>query len=127
MNSELLPTSGRRWPIGSISKKLLFLCPELREGGIDHFSDGEELNQKTPQFYQLVENRLPILGPVIDSFLTLHFRDRWSVDANLYRLSIERQRTYLQNILEQEPEKPSQFIRRDGIVDRVNGHLDRAV
>ncbi|MBW6512228.1 MAG: hypothetical protein K0A93_08985 [Desulfuromonadaceae bacterium] len=104
-------------------EKLLFLYFELREGGINVFLDEEDLLTKTPDFYALVEQRLRVLAPVIDGFLTIHFRERWNIEGNLYRQGIERQRTYLEKIMKVATDFPSRHLRRDGIVDRVKAHF----
>lgn len=97
-------------------EKLVFLYREMEEGGMNIFSDETDLISKTPGFYQLVEKRLRNLAPVIDGFLTVHFRNRWGIDKNLYLQAIKRQLTYLSDVLQRNDHPPVKHFRRDGML-----------
>lgn len=100
-------------------EKLVFLYREMEESGINIFSDENDLISKTPGFYQLVEKRLRNLAPVIDGFLTIHFRNRWGIDGNLYIQSIERQLNYLADILQEKDDQLVKYFRRDGVISEA--------
>ena len=97
-------------------EKLLFLYREYKEacfGGFDSYND---LLFKTLDFYNFVDLRLRTLLDGTDRFMKAHFFVRWGINANLYKISIESQRSYLKRILETEGFNPSEHLRRGGIL-----------
>ena len=49
-----------------------------------------------------------------------HFSDRWGIDEDLYLTSIQRQRHYLNRILDMPGSDPRDHLKRSGIVDMVH-------
>lgn len=100
-------------------EKLLFLYHEFREAGIKEFGGELDLLEKTVGFYGFIEQRLDSISDQIDNFMFLHFKERWQIEANLYREAIERQKAYLVQILSQADTDPREHLKRYGIVQKV--------
>lgn len=99
-------------------EKLLFLYHEMVEGGVDLFESAVDLVRKTVHFFDFVDQRLARVNDLVESFFVLHFSDRWGIDANLYRMEIERHKNYLNQILTMDPDEPHKYLRREGIFER---------
>ena len=83
-------------------EKLLFLYYEFREAGIDGFNTEFDILKKTLQFYDATKMRLDSeLGKSYD-FARFHFHKRFGITANLYMEAIDKQMTYLKNIIEDD-------------------------
>jgi len=100
-------------------EKLLYLYYELKEGGVKEFNSEADLLAKTLDFYRFVDRRMKDIVETADHYLKLHFEHRWGVEENLYRISIERQRVYLEKVLELSSKAPQKYLRREGIVEKV--------
>jgi hypothetical protein len=93
-------------------EKLLFLYQEFKEAGIGDIADEQDLLQKTLTFYTMVDRRLADDLMAVDRFMSGHFAERWNIPMDLYRISIEKQRTYLEHILALPDEDPRAHLRR---------------
>lgn len=76
-------------------EKLIFLYRELKEAGIGDYKSEFDIIRKTISFYQFVMERLN--GPCfrVYKLAQSHFRERFSIDSNLYMDSIRRHIAYL--------------------------------
>jgi hypothetical protein len=100
-------------------EKLLLLYPEFKEAGIGDYESEVDLLQKTLGFYDFIAQRLKTTLDATDRFMNSHFRSRWEIKENLYRVAIENQRNYLKQILEIQDSDPCDHLRRGGIVDKI--------
>ncbi len=100
-------------------EKLLFLYREFREGGIGGYQSELDLLEKTVGFYETTVQRLSRQLDGVDRFMRDHFRERWNIDRNLYAESIERQINYLVKILEDDRTDYRTYLRRGGLVDKL--------
>jgi len=100
-------------------EKLLFLYREFKEAGIGDYQSEVELLQKTIGFYDFIARRIATTLDGTDRFMTSHFASRWHINANLYQKAIEKQRDYLQQILEIPDSDPRNHLKRDGIVNKI--------
>lgn len=99
-------------------EKLLYLYHEFKEGNIGDYIGELDLLHKTVDFFDFVETRLASIQAVVDRYAHLHFNARWRIDANLYGHAMNRQKQYLQHIL-QQPGDPRDHLRRQDIVQNV--------
>ena len=100
-------------------EKLLFLYPEFKEAGVGDYESEVDLLQKTLGFYDFIAQRLKTTLDATDRFMNSHFRSRWEIKENLYRVAIENQRNYLKQILEIQDSDPRDHLRRGGIVAKI--------
>ena len=103
----------------SYLEKLLFLYHEFKEANVSGYESEIDLLKKTVAFYQLVEKRLETILDKADRFMTSHFVSRWNIHSNLYEEAMERQKNYLQQILNIPDSDPREQLRRGGIVEKV--------
>jgi hypothetical protein len=121
MASDLMAQMADR----SYLEKLLFLYHEFKEADVGGYESELDLLKRTLAFYEFVAERLgPILGKV-DKFMTSHFLVRWDISSNLYQEAIERQRKYLQQILDTPDSDPRDQLKRAGIVQKVREKYEK--
>lgn len=100
-------------------EKLLFLYYELKEAGIGDYESEVDLLKKTLAFYEFIAQRLETTLDTTDRFMNSHFDARWGTRANLYQVAIEKQKNYLKQILKIQGSDPRDYLKRDGIVDKI--------
>jgi len=100
-------------------EKLLFLYHEFKEANIGGYESEVDLLQKTVGFYEFIAQRFETTLDSTDLFMISHFASRWNIDTNLYHTAIQRQKNYLQQILEMAGSDPRDHLKRDGIIDKV--------
>ncbi len=83
-------------------EKLLFLYYEFREAGIAGYNTEFDILRKTRDFYEAIRHRLEDSYFNMAELAQLHFRERHSIDANLYTVAIDRQMAYLDTIINDE-------------------------
>lgn len=103
----------------SYLEKLLFLYHEFKEANVIGYESEVDLLKKTVAFYQFVEKRLETILDKADRFMTSHFVSRWNIQSNLYKEAMERQKNYLQQILNIPDSDPREQLKRGGIVEKV--------
>lgn len=100
-------------------EKILLLYYELKEAGIDDFEDELDLLEKTEVFFEFIDSRLKTTLNATDRHMSSHFFSRWGIQADLYHISIEKQKNYLHKILEIPNSDPRDHLKRDGIVNKI--------
>jgi hypothetical protein len=103
----------------SYLEKLLFLYHEFKEANMGDYQSDLDLLKKTVTFYDFVAKRMEELLDRLDQFITSHFLSRWNINKNLYQEAIERQKIYLQQILDKPDSDPRDQLKRAGIVKKV--------
>ena len=83
-------------------EKLIFLYNEFREAGIPGFNTEFDILRKTVDFYEITLARLKGPYMAVYGMAQLHFRERFSLDANLYMDAISRHIAYLHKIIEDD-------------------------
>jgi len=101
-------------------EKLLFLYHEFRESGVGGYEGELDLLRKTIGFFEFIAHRMKTVLSGVDRFMMPHFISRWEIHENLYQTAIEKQKQYLKQILEIPDADPRNFLKRAGIVDRIN-------
>ena len=99
--------------------KLLFLYHEFREGKVGDYESEVDLLKKTVGFFDYIGQRLEKALGATHRFMSPHFANRWGIKADMYGEAIKRQKNYLKQILKMSNVDPRDFLRREGIVDRV--------
>jgi len=105
-------------------EKLLFLFYELEEANIDDYVDEVDLLRCSKSFYVRMAERLRDQLAGVDRLMRHHFRARWDIDRDLYRLAIEKQRDYLMTILDASAGDPRNRLRRGNIVAAVRSRYN---
>jgi len=100
-------------------EKLLFLYREFVEAGVGGFESERDLLEKTIAFYDNFERRLRTVLDSTDRFLATHFEARWQIPCDLYRVAIDNQKRYLTKILSRPDRDHRDFLKREGIVERI--------
>jgi len=97
-------------------EKLLYLYQEFREGMVSGYDSAEDLLRKTVGFYDLVHERFTKKLDGVDRYMPLHFKARWGIDSDLYRIAIEHEKEYLYRILKDADCDMLEHLRRKGIM-----------
>jgi len=100
-------------------EKLLFLYHEFREGEIGDFKNEVDFLHHTLNFYPVSEKRFTETLDNTRRYLKPHFKARWGIDEDLYHVSLERQRRFLENILTAGDKSIYQELKRGNIVQEV--------
>ena len=100
-------------------EKVLFLYHEFRAANIEQYTDEVDLLRKTVGFYDYINQRLAATQEIVDLYLRAHFISRWEINSNLYEVAIERQKSYLQQILAIPNSDPRHYLRRDGPTEKA--------
>ncbi|MFC1850197.1 hypothetical protein ACFL27_08405 [candidate division CSSED10-310 bacterium] len=106
-------------------EKLLFLYKEFEEAKMPGFDSELELLKKTEAFYRdLSKKRMNEELGGVDSFMYLHFKNRWRVDLDLYQVYARKNIAYLKAILRTFDDDYRQMLRRAGVVEKLHRPLD---
>jgi hypothetical protein len=103
-------------------EKLLFLYREFKEANVGGFDSEVDLLRKTVGFYDAIAQRFETTLDSTHGFVLSHFVSRWNIHSNLYQVAIENQRNYLKKILEIPNSDPRDYLKRDGIVEKVRNN-----
>jgi hypothetical protein len=83
-------------------ERLPFLFLEFQEAGLDLHNSPQELMQQTSNFYHnIVIDRLAHSFGNVTKYMKVHFRERWSMDRNLYLENMKKNIKYMQYIIAQ--------------------------
>ncbi|MBL4903987.1 MAG: hypothetical protein JKY62_15245 [Desulfocapsa sp.] len=97
-------------------ERLPSLFQEYQEGGVVDYNSAVELMQKTSFFYHdVVVGRLSLVFGNLTKYMQIHFRERCSIDRNLYLESIKKNVKYIQSIVRScsdDMESLQQYLRR---------------
>ncbi|MBI9083009.1 MAG: HD domain-containing protein [Desulfobacterales bacterium] len=100
-------------------EKLLFLYREFKEANVGGYENERDLLRRTVGFYDAIVIRLDKTLSGADRFVNSHFSQRWGIDRNLYKEAIENQKLYLKKILAIPDTDHRDFLKRNGIVEKV--------
>ncbi|MBW2090963.1 MAG: hypothetical protein JRI34_02415 [Deltaproteobacteria bacterium] len=100
-------------------EKLLFLYHEFKEARVGDYESEVDLLHKTVGFYDFISHRLEMTLDATDRFMSSHFKERWNIQANLYHEAIDRQKKFLEKILEMPDFDPRRYLKRRGIAAKV--------
>lgn len=100
-------------------EKLLFLYYELLDGNMPGITSEIDLLRNTLKFYTAVKRRFDDDLSAMSKYMLYHFTHRWSIGTDLYAEGIEKNIRYLSFILDNHEEQYRQFLRRDGLVDKL--------
>ena len=100
-------------------EKLLFLYHEFVESGIKDYENELDLLKKTIPFHRFIQRRYATDLGGVDGYMIHHFRARWNIDRDLYREAVDRNMRRLQFILENDPGRYRQLLRRGGVTKRL--------
>ena len=98
-------------------EKLLFLYREFRESGMGGYDSELDLLRKTVGFYDFITKRLSSSLGGVDRFMRSHFRTRWDIDQDLYKIAIAKQKGYLRDILQAPDASLLDHLKRGGIAE----------
>ncbi|MEN6439694.1 MAG: hypothetical protein ABFD97_14060 [Syntrophobacter sp.] len=93
-------------------ERLPLLYREFQEGQVPGYKTEFELIKKTPLFWEFAKKRLATALGGIDAYMVDHFRSRWGMSRNLYRLAIEENIRYLTYLAKHHANDYRRFLRR---------------
>ena len=93
-------------------ERLIYLYGEFREGNVKGFPSELVLLKKTMKFYDETKKRLKYTLGGVDRYMSCHFRERYGIKDDLYMRAINRQITYLKEILKYEQKSLQKKLRR---------------
>lgn len=100
-------------------EKLPFLFYEFREGDVPGCPTEMELLKKTSSFFMLTRKRLASDLGGVNKYLIYHFKSRWNINMDLYKLAIKKYQDYFEYILKNFPKEYRQYFRREKIVKKL--------
>jgi hypothetical protein len=106
-------------------EKLLFLFYEFRDGGVMGYDNELDLLKKTRDFYAMIRQRITKDLSGVNEYMRHHFKARWDLDRDLYIEAVENHISYLKFILKHHEKDYRDYLRRGGLVRRLNGKTDR--
>ena len=101
-------------------EKLLFLYKEFRAGMIPGFEKEVDILKNTVEFYKKMEKRFSHELQGVDRNMVYHFKERYGIDKDLYRMGIDNNIKYLKYILENHIDVYRDHLRRDGLVEKLD-------
>lgn len=107
-------------------EKLLFLFYEFRDGGVMGYDNELDLLKKTRDFYAMIRQRITKDLSGVNEYMRHHFKARWDLDRDLYTEAVENHISYLKFILKHHEKDYRNYLRRGGLVKRLNGKTDRS-
>jgi hypothetical protein len=81
-------------------EKLVYLFEEFKEGGVPGFDVEYDIIRKTVDFYGFMKVRFVETLSDVRMYARDHFKNRFSIDQNLYVEAIERHMAYLREIIQ---------------------------
>ena len=100
-------------------EKLLFLYHEFREAEIGDFKNEIDFLHQTLNFFKISDSRFKKTLDNTSNYMIPHFKARWGINENLYILSLENQRKFLEKIMADKNKSIYQELKRDNIVQKV--------
>ena len=100
-------------------EKLLFLYHEFQEAEIGNYKNEIDFLHHTIHFFEVSETRFKETLDDTSSYMVPHFKARWSINENLYTISLENQRKFLEKIMTDKNKSVYQELKRDNIVKKV--------
>ena len=100
-------------------EKLLFLYHEFREAEMGNFKNEVDFLHQTLNFFDISNKRFKETLDNTCRYMVPHFKARWDIKENLYTISIENQRDFLEKILTDRKKSLYQELKRDNIVQQV--------
>jgi hypothetical protein len=101
-------------------EKLLFLFREFNECRVMGYKNELDLLKKTISFYEASKTRLANELGNVKSFMPYHFKIRWKMNQDLYKLSIDSNIKFLQHILQNHEKDYRTKLKRGGIVQKLD-------
>jgi len=100
-------------------EKLLLLYHEFREAEIGNYKNEVDFLHQTLNFFEISAKRFQETLDNTNRYMVPHFKSRWDIAENLYLISLENQRRYLQKILADKNKSIYQELKRGDIVQQV--------
>ncbi len=106
-------------------EKILFLYNEMIEGSVAVANSEFDMLTQTVGFYQFVKKRFQNVLDNVIYFFQVHFENRWNINKNLYLETIDKNIDYLSKIIEQHKTDYKNFLRRDGLVEKLEKKIKK--
>jgi hypothetical protein len=107
-------------------EKLPFLFQEFREAGVPGFSSELELLEKTPGFWEFIQQRFASELDNLDRYMRDHFRVRWGIDQDLNRQTVETNIAYLKHVLKNSGPDYARHLRRGNLMHHFRKYYPKA-
>lgn len=104
----------------SYLEKLLLLFKEFKEAQLPHITTEEQLLRQTTDFYQnIAQIKLLDTYQNVKRYFIAHFREHCKVGYDLYQCAIDKNISYLQQLLLDKEDELIPKLRRDSIVESL--------
>ncbi len=100
-------------------EKLLFLYHEFREAEMGEFKNEVDFLHQTLNFFEISDKRFKETLENTNHYMVPHFKARWDIEENIYILSLNNQRIFLEKILADKNISIYQKLKRGDIVQQV--------
>lgn len=100
-------------------EKLLFLYYEFKEGNVLGYENELDLLKKTLNVYMSTMDRFSSEFDNLNDNLVYHFKDRWNLDQDLYKASIDKNINYLHYLLDNHEKDYRDHLRRGKILEKL--------
>lgn len=101
-------------------EKLLLLYDEFEEGNIGNYENEEDLLRKTLSFFDFVSERINKTLEKSQLYMRLHFETRWNLCENLYTVSFNKQKSYLEKIIASSNGNLIKHLKRGGLANDIH-------
>ncbi len=108
-------------------EKLFLLYFEFKEGNVKDFKSELDLLKKTIGFFSITDKRFCDEFGNLNKYIVNHFREKWNINGDLYKKTINSNSTYLKYIMDNYENEYHSYLRRDSILDTLiaNGLLTK--
>jgi len=101
-------------------EKLIHLYHEFREGGVAGYESELDLLKKTPDFYRMTLKRFDEELGSVWRYMRYHFKSRWDLDEDPYKMTIEKHIAYLKHTLQYHSGNFRDYLRRGCLIPDVD-------
>lgn len=100
-------------------EKLLFLYHEFQEADMGSFANELDFLQQTRNFYAISAKRFQETLDNARRYMVPHFKARWGIHEDLYTLSLENQRIFLEKLLADGNRSIYQELQRSHLIEKL--------
>lgn len=100
-------------------EKLLFLYREFREANMGNYKNEIDFMHQTLDFFKFSAKRFKETLDDTSRYMIPHFKSRWGIAENLYTLSLENHRNFLEKILQDKNVSIYRVLKRDNLAQKA--------
>jgi hypothetical protein len=100
-------------------EKLLLLYHEFKEGNVGDFKNEIDLLRDALSFSEFVKKHLHKTLSKSSDYLLAHFKARWNISEDLYKIATEKNMAYVKKILSTPGIDPVEHLKRGKVVKKL--------